>query len=287
MIQQLIRIGNATFYPGAHEIHRDERVFALEPKDLHVLAKLLEAAPDVVPNDTIMRSVWQGAVVSDNSLHQSIRRLRQAFGDDARRPVYIQNVPKVGYRLVAAIEMLGDNESTGIGDLGVVAVLPFKEYSLGEEPSYVVDGLFYELQTALAQRHFELISTDVVLEVRRRNLSERELHLSFGVDCVLDGVVAVRNGVMRVTAALSHVQSGRQLWSGSYDATLGNLLETQQKLAGRICQDLITRPVHTRVKSLASSLKKSLRPCTTLRGARPSSAIQNRLTYDIGVQVLR
>ncbi len=47
--------------------------------------------------------MWQTEFVSDHALTQVIAEIRAALGDDARNPVYIENIPRKGYRLVATV----------------------------------------------------------------------------------------------------------------------------------------------------------------------------------------
>ena len=273
MKPQSIQIGACLLQPGTHCLERDGQLIQLEPKDFQILVQLVEAAPEVVTTAAMMRYAWHNAIVSDNSLHQVIRRLRQALGDDARRPTYIKNVPKVGYRLIAPVQIETTSPVNGTAAYGVMAILPFREYTEGApQSSYVVDGLLFELQSALSGRHVQLISWETTLEARRRHLTDQELQTFYGVDCVLDGSVVVRHGRIRVTAALNHVASAHQLWSGSYDIRGDDLLDAHSVVAGQITADLLDNPHATQVKGMVAALKKPLDPCIISRTARHTSS---------------
>ena len=56
---------------------------------------------EVVPHEDILREVWDGRAISPNSVPVVISDLRQALGDAARDPRYIETVAKRGYRLLA------------------------------------------------------------------------------------------------------------------------------------------------------------------------------------------
>lgn len=75
----------------------------LEPKAMQVLALLAERAGQVVEKQEILDDVWQGTHVSDEVLPNAIWELRKALGDDARKPRFIQTLPKRGYRLIAPV----------------------------------------------------------------------------------------------------------------------------------------------------------------------------------------
>jgi DNA-binding winged helix-turn-helix (wHTH) protein/Flp pilus assembly protein TadD len=75
----------------------------LEPKVMDLLVLLAGQGGRVVSRDAIMTALWPGLVVGDDSLARTVSKLRQALGDDARAPTYIETIAKRGYRLLAAV----------------------------------------------------------------------------------------------------------------------------------------------------------------------------------------
>jgi TolB-like protein/DNA-binding winged helix-turn-helix (wHTH) protein/Flp pilus assembly protein TadD len=63
---------------------------------------------EVVTADELLDSVWQGVVVGTDSVYFVISQLRKALDDDKRAPVYIETIPKRGYRLIADVAFLSD-----------------------------------------------------------------------------------------------------------------------------------------------------------------------------------
>jgi len=78
-------------------------VVAVEARSMQVLVCLAQHAPNVVSKQRLIREVWGDAFVSEEVLSHAIWELRKAFGDDARKPVYIQTIAKKGYRLLAEV----------------------------------------------------------------------------------------------------------------------------------------------------------------------------------------
>jgi DNA-binding winged helix-turn-helix (wHTH) protein/predicted ATPase len=72
----------------------------LTPRAAAVLAMLAEHAPELVTKQELHEEVWGGLAVSDDALTSCIQELRQAMGDDARRPRYIETRHRRGYRLM-------------------------------------------------------------------------------------------------------------------------------------------------------------------------------------------
>ncbi len=54
----------------------------------------------VVGFDELIQAVWAPAVVGEETVTQRVKLLRQALGDDARRPRYLRSVRGQGYQLV-------------------------------------------------------------------------------------------------------------------------------------------------------------------------------------------
>jgi transcriptional activator of cad operon len=76
----------------------------LEPKVMDLLFVLAADAGAVVPRERLLETLWPGLVVGEDTLARTVFKLRQALGDDAKAPRYIETIAKRGYRLVAAID---------------------------------------------------------------------------------------------------------------------------------------------------------------------------------------
>lgn len=102
------RLGDVVFDPADGSVWRDGQRHDLTPKVLAILNTLLEAAPRTVTKEQLLDTVWPDAVVAEAALTQRMRDLREALGDDARTPRFIETVARRGYRLVAPVERLAD-----------------------------------------------------------------------------------------------------------------------------------------------------------------------------------
>ena len=49
---------------------------------------------------TLLDTVWKGTFVTEDVLVQSVREIRRVLGDDEDNPLFIQTVPRQGYRFV-------------------------------------------------------------------------------------------------------------------------------------------------------------------------------------------
>ena len=111
------RIGDWLVQPNLNRIVRDDQEVRVEPKAMEVLAYLGENADNVVPKSKIIQQVWSGSYVTEEVLTNSIWELRKALGDDAKNPIYIQTVPRRGYRLIAPVHRKADSEETAVSGL--------------------------------------------------------------------------------------------------------------------------------------------------------------------------
>ena len=98
-----LRIGEWRFDPASGKLSRNEEVTRLDLRTARLLACLAEHAGEVMSSDELLNQVWAEATVSQDSVYQAVASLRRALGDDAKDPKYIETVPKLGYRLLAAV----------------------------------------------------------------------------------------------------------------------------------------------------------------------------------------
>ena len=79
------------------------RVISLRPKAFAVLKLLIENPGQLVSKQKVLDAVWPGTFVGDAVLKDNIRQLREALGDDAGSPVYIETAHRRGYRFIGKI----------------------------------------------------------------------------------------------------------------------------------------------------------------------------------------
>ncbi|MBL0925166.1 MAG: transcriptional regulator [Sphingomonadaceae bacterium] len=85
----------------------------LNNRYLDALILLASQPGALISKDRFLEEVWRGVPVTDEALTQCIKILRRVLGDDAARPLFIETVPKHGYRFIA---MLGEGSSDPAGE---------------------------------------------------------------------------------------------------------------------------------------------------------------------------
>ncbi|QIK96270.1 hypothetical protein G7076_07255 [Sphingomonas sp. HDW15A] len=89
---------------------RDERLWVngsavrLGAKALAILRTLMERPQSLVTKDELFDSVWPSLAVSEAVLTTAIKELRQALGDNARTPTFIETVHGRGYRFLLPVQ---------------------------------------------------------------------------------------------------------------------------------------------------------------------------------------
>jgi Tol biopolymer transport system component/DNA-binding winged helix-turn-helix (wHTH) protein len=88
------------------ELFRSGRRIRLPHQSFLVLAMLLERAGQLVTREELRARVWpSGTLVEyDQGLNAVVMRLREALGDSAEKPRFIETLPKRGYRFIAATQ---------------------------------------------------------------------------------------------------------------------------------------------------------------------------------------
>ncbi len=70
---------------------------------MDVLVCLADLHGELATKQHLIDTVWQTEFVSENALTHVIAELRNALGDDAQHPRYIETIPRRGYRLLARV----------------------------------------------------------------------------------------------------------------------------------------------------------------------------------------
>ena len=93
-------------------LRRDEELITLSPKPFAVLLYLLQRPGQLVTKGELLDACWNETAVTDSVLKVCIRQIREALGDDARSPTFIETSHRRGYCFIGHISDSGDLKST-------------------------------------------------------------------------------------------------------------------------------------------------------------------------------
>ena len=97
------RVGDLLLDIGRQQVTREGAELPLSQLSFGLLLALVRAAPNVMTFDQLMERVWPGLVVSQETVSQRVKLVRDALGDDSQAPRYIGGVRGRGYRMVARV----------------------------------------------------------------------------------------------------------------------------------------------------------------------------------------
>lgn len=97
------------------ELRRSGTLIRLPPQPFKVLVLLVSNPGQLVTRDVIQQEIWGNETFVDfeHGLNFAIKKIRDALGDDADTPRYIQTLPRRGYRFIAPVLMLDPPVSNG------------------------------------------------------------------------------------------------------------------------------------------------------------------------------
>ena len=103
---QVIQFGDYTLDLQTAELRRNGNKIILQDQPFLILKTLLDAQGQLVSRDELTRKLWpNGTFVDfDQSLNKAVARLREALGDNADEPRFIETLPRKGYRWIAALQ---------------------------------------------------------------------------------------------------------------------------------------------------------------------------------------
>jgi Tol biopolymer transport system component/DNA-binding winged helix-turn-helix (wHTH) protein len=98
----------------AGELRRNGIKVKLQEQPFQVLAQLLETPGDVVTREDLRNRLWPADtfVDFDHSLNAAIKRLRDALGDSAENPTFVETVARRGYRFLSPVSTATNGNGT-------------------------------------------------------------------------------------------------------------------------------------------------------------------------------
>ena len=97
------KIGDWQVVPETGVLQRKTQRVNIEPQVMDLLTVLCGRPGKVFSRKEIEAVLWPNTVVGEDSLPRTVSKLRQALGDSSSSPVYIQTIPKRGYRVIAKV----------------------------------------------------------------------------------------------------------------------------------------------------------------------------------------
>jgi TolB-like protein len=245
----VIRFGKFELDQDAAELRRDGTKIRLQKQPLQVLQILLEQPGKIISREELQRRIWppDTFVDFDHGINNDIKKLREALGDDPETPLYIETLPRQGYRFVGKIE----REAPRMRSL---AVLPLEDLAHDPQQDYFADGLSEALITTLAKiGELRVVSRTSAMLYKGVHKPLREIAKELGVDAIVEGTVLRSGDRVRISAQLIDAPSDTHLWAESYERNLREVLSLQAEIASAISKEIKVKVIPAERAQLVSA----------------------------------
>lgn len=232
-----LRFGVFEFDPRSRELRKRGMKIRLLGQPVEVLSMLLERPGEVVTREELQKRLWPGDTYVDfeSGLNAAIKRLRDALGDEAENPRFVETLPRLGYRFIAGVNGTQRPPLSGAR----IAVLPLENLSGKSEEDYFVDGttdaLIAELGKVSALR---VISRQSVMRYKGSKKPLQEIARELNVDALVEGSVLRSSGRVRVVANLIDASKDQHLWAEMFDREASDILALQSDFAMSIAREV-------------------------------------------------
>ncbi len=111
---QTLHFGPFTLDPHCGELRTNGSRIKLQGQPIQILEILLEKPGELVSREEMRQKLWSSDtfVDFDHNLNTAVKKLRQALGDEADTPKYIETLPRYGYRFIGEVAQEEDRQPT-------------------------------------------------------------------------------------------------------------------------------------------------------------------------------
>ncbi len=244
MGSERVQFGAFVLDVGRYELSRAGKPVRLERIPMDLLILLVREKRRLISREEIIDRLWGKNLYfdTDNSINTAIRKIRNALGDDAGSPQYVETVLGKGYRfkgqtVVAPVVEPPPIERSRI----MLAILPFENLSGDPAQEYFSDGLSEETIMRLGQmspHRMGVIARTSSMAYKQTDKSIAQIGQELGVDYLLEGSVRRDGERVRITAQLIRVQDQIHLWAENYDRELPGILDIHAEIGAAIADQV-------------------------------------------------
>jgi TolB-like protein/DNA-binding winged helix-turn-helix (wHTH) protein/Flp pilus assembly protein TadD len=261
------------------ELTKQGKRLSLQEQPFQLLLMLIERPGEVVTREEVRLRLWPQTIVDfDHGLNKAISKIRDALGDSAENPRFIETVARRGYRFLADVMAVGDLASAADAAVAhqpplvarwklfaavlaitlavclawvlyrsrnfspaiqALAVLPLDSFSADASQDYFADGMTEELITDLGQiSALRVISRTSVMPYKGARKSLPQIAHDLNVQAVVEGSVFRSGDRVRISVQLIRVPADEHLWAQSYEGDLSDALALQSQVAQAIADQI-------------------------------------------------
>ena len=236
-----------------HVLLRNGQPVPLKPKVFDLLVQLVTNSGHILMKDELMKQIWPDSYVEEHNLAVNISALRKVLAGDNEK-LYIETVPRRGYRFVAEVRELweetihsGFEQGNGLQSLASeagsgksIAVLPFKPIGKkASEDQYLGLGMADALITRISNV-LEIVvrPTNAVRKYNDSTHDPVRVGSELKVASVLDGSIQRSGHRVRVTVQLVNVADGATIWAEKFDEKFTSIFALEDSISEQVASAL-------------------------------------------------
>ena len=279
MLTDRVLFGPFEINVRAGELRREGAVIPIQDLPFRLLTALLERPGEVITRAELTERLWGSDTFVDAAagLNTAVAKLRDALGDNAEQPLYIETVPKRGYRFVARVEAAPCDETAPLSKaetptrrsrgvvwtvaaIVAVAIVVFAAYQLrADRPQTRVAVVLFDNETGrpevsrlsqgltdatvfalTAQPQLAVIGNAAILRTTRPFRDIAEVRDALHADYIVIGQVQMRDEEILVRSHLIRASDQAHVWVSVSRMTSGEA-PLQSEVASRIADAVATR----------------------------------------------
>jgi Tol biopolymer transport system component/DNA-binding winged helix-turn-helix (wHTH) protein len=112
MVSHVVRFGGFTLDLRSGELSRGSHRVLLPDQPFRLLVTLIRQPGQLITRETLRQQLWTDDTFVDfeAGLNAAVKRVREVLGDSAASPIFIETLPRRGYRFIAPVEIVIDGE---------------------------------------------------------------------------------------------------------------------------------------------------------------------------------
>src|SRR5262252_6722185 len=222
---------------AAGELRRKGDRVKLPPQPFRVLELLVRRGGEVVTRTDIRERIWSDSFVDfEQGLNFCIRQIREALGDDAEAPRFIETLPRRGYRFVFPVESQPTMETRPVRR---IIVLSFRMLRPDPGTDFLAFSLPDALTTSLSGLKTLVVRSSLVASRFSDGSQDlKRIAAEADVDLIVTGTLLSAGDEIRVTAQLTDAATGTLVFSHSTQSPIGHVFRLQDELTQRMVEAL-------------------------------------------------
>src|SRR5688572_5392313 len=236
--------GSFRFDAAAYRLFAGDRPLQLSPKILDLLRLLASRPSQLVTKEDILRELWPDVAVTDNAITQAISELRQALGDNATAPRFVQTVPRRGYRFIAAVETAAPAVAHTVAAVParqaqkrLIAVADFENVTADAGDAWMAAGIAETVANDLRSSwDFRVMDRRSLPDTARRGSIEAAR--ASGLDLLVAGSYQRSGERLRITARVIVVATGEAVARAKADGPVVDVFQLQDAIVRHLLRTL-------------------------------------------------